>query len=184
MLFAVSVLAVSGDSDPKTMVDKCIRLCKEHHFSPCSYPYLSLNRHVLESVLMHATAGAGSTTDFRFARQLSRLVLRGLEAIYPMGHPVRAIQHVMLARLLGLGENQGEQITDIPNLRIAYEQMKIAHGEVRIAYGKDEVKGSVLTGKTMAPLVDIRKDTEAQLKALERDIAWRETAYRDMKERR
>lgn len=114
---------------------------------------------------MSATAGPGSSTNYKEARQLSRTVMRGLETIYPTGHPVRAVQQVMLARLLSIGENYGEEIIDVPNLRIAYEQMKIAYGEARIAFGKE---------------ADMVRDTERGLKGLERDIAWRETARRTM----
>jgi len=92
--------------------------------------------------------------------------MAGLARIYPTGHPVRAVQQVMLARLLSIGENYGEEIIDIPGLRVAYEQMKIAYSEARIAFGEN---------------ADMVRDTERGLKGLERDIAWRETARRSMK---
>lgn len=152
--------------DTSSLLHKCISLCKEHHLTPYSYPYLALNRFLLESILINATAGPGSTTNYGEARALSRRVMAGLARIYPMGHPVRAVQQVMLSRLLSIGERHGEEIIDIPGLRTAYEQMKIAYSEARIAFGPDG---------------DMVKDTERGLKGLERDIAWRETARRSMK---
>lgn len=154
--------------DTASLLDKCISLCKEHHLTPYSYPYLALNRSKLESILINATAGPGSTTNYTEARALSRQVMSGLSRIYPIGHPVRAVQQVMLARLLSIGEKQGEEIIDIPGLRVAYEQMKIAYGEAKIAFGGAEA--------------DMVRDTERGLKGLERDIAWRETARRSMKQ--
>lgn len=152
--------------DTTTLLKVCLGLCKEHHLTTYSYPYLALNRHLLESILISATAGPGSTTNYREARILSRKVMIGLERIYSKGHPVRAIQQVMLARLLSIGENKGEELTDIPNLRIAYEQLKLAYFEAKIGFGED---------------ADIVKDTERGLRGLERDIAWRETASRSLR---
>lgn len=129
-----------------------------HRMHPASQPLLSLNQAALQSTLANdASPLISDYASNRYGRAaaLCREVVEGFERIFEYGHPVRAIQQAVLARLMSIAADGGEVKDDLV-LLLAYEQLKKARGEMELAFGR---KGMLLEqlGQNMR---DLERDLE------------------------
>jgi broad specificity phosphatase PhoE len=157
-----SSLGKQEPSIERHQVESLLQLSKKHHLNPYSYPLLALNRHAFTDSLELAASSitSGKQGSYTEARRLCKEIIAGLERIYAPGHPVLAVQHGILARLL-LNNVNGEALTSIEDMRIAWEQCKVAREKMEIAFGKNKDKGVLVRGM------------ERELELLERDMNWR-----------
>lgn len=126
-----------------------------------SFPLLALHRLAVDRAL-DTEVQVFARQRYLRAQEYALQILEGLQAILPTGHPVRAVQHAVLARLMSIGPD-GLELQDDRLLVAAYRQLQLAHQEAQIAFGK---KGILV------------KQLGEELASFERDLGMRQRLYR------
>lgn len=127
---------------------------------PACFPLLALHRLAVDRALSTEVQLYGDKR-YAFAQGFSRQVMEGLQAILPVGHPVRAVQRIVSARLAAIMPD-GSELRDDKLLLLAYQELRDAYGEAQIAFGR---KG-ILVGQL-----------RDELAAFEQDLTMRQRLY-------
>ena len=127
---------------------------------PASYPLLALHRLAIDRAL-NTEVKIYADKRYGHAQDYARRILEGLEAILYYGHPVRAVQRTVYARLMSISAD-GSELRDDLLLMSAQQLLQAAYKESEVAFGK---KGILLD--------QIRQE----LASLERDLSMRRRMY-------
>ena len=125
---------------------------------PSSHPLLALHRLALERSLSPLVS-LYQSKRYKRASHFAQQLIAGLEGVLPYGHPVRAVQQTVLARLMSIGSD-GEEIMHHAQLLGAHAQLKKASGELRVAFGPN----SILLDKLRGEIISLERDLDMRMR--------------------
>jgi hypothetical protein len=136
------------------------QLSEVHALHSASFPLLALRRTAIDRALNTAVS-LYAENRYGQAQALAQGIMEGLEAILPVGHPVRAVQRTVHARLASIAPD-GTELKDDRQLAFAHILQQSAYKESEIAFGK---KGILL------------QQLRQELASLESDLNMRRRMY-------
>lgn len=130
------------------------QLTQIHKMHPASQPLLDINALGVDRAL---SQGVSLYKDKRYGRaaQFSQQLIAGLDAVMPEGHPVRAVQRIVLGRLLCIGPD-GEEVMDD---RILFTALRFMQDTVRLVRGAFGSR-SLLLKQLSQGVAELERDLE------------------------